>query len=85
MGVSLNGMWYAPISQFDTSVEICPQSVAGITQVAKMAAIAIPLKHIVGEDHVDCYKYCVITNWWKEREEDGRYSLPGLNRNLHQL
>ena len=31
------------------------------------------------EDH----KYCVITNWWKERLSNGQYKLPSVDATLY--
>jgi hypothetical protein len=52
--------------------------------VAKMSAVAIPLSYIVGGEHKDSKKFCVITNWWKYRMEDGSYHLPTLDRKLYR-
>ena len=50
---------------------------------ARLAAIAIPNKCSVGEESTDYNKYCVLTNWWKNREKDGEYRLPRLDPGLY--
>ena len=79
-GVMLNGLWYAPIVvgaiQNDGN---CPRNLDGIKRMAKMSAVAIPLWYVLGKEHKDALKYCVITNWWKPRNRDGRYRLPTLD------
>ena len=82
-GVTFFGLHFADIEFGEIESEGCPQSMEGIQQKAQMAALAIPLWYVLGEEHEDANKYCVITNWWKERQSDGTYALPKLD--LKQL
>ena len=75
-GIHFCGMWYAPV--IVQEVASPPESAEDITNMAKMASVAIPLRYMVGNDHQDRLKYCVITNWWKERDHSGQYVLPTL-------
>ena len=58
------------------------QSFADI-QGAQLSALAIPLWYAIGKNHPDSFKYCVITNWWKNRMRDGSYQLPTLDASLY--
>ena len=55
----------------------------GIKKKAKMAALAMPLWCFVPENHPDRLSYSVITNYWKERDMNGDYELPGLDPSLY--
>ena len=81
-GVSFHGMWWAPIRMDPENVR-CTDSFTNIQADAKLAAVAIPLWYMIGKEHPNSYKYCVITNWWKYRMSDGWYRLPGLDENLY--
>ena len=82
-GISFNGMWYSRIEVEPTpSIEPTKQF-SDIQYAAKFAAVAIPLWYVIGKDKPDSYKYCVITNWWKERMSDGSYRLPTLDASLY--
>ena len=66
------------------------QSLKGIQSLAKMAAVMIPYKNAVGaakakalDDQKQCNYYCVVTNYWKERQSDGRYKLPEFDLDLY--
>jgi hypothetical protein len=50
---------------------------------AKMAAVAIPLYYILGVDHPDASRYCVITNWWTVRINNGRCAPPRLDASFY--
>ena len=81
-GVMFHGMWYAPIEV----EEECHQSTKDFSEIqaaAKLSAVAIPLWYVVGKEHPDASKYCVITNWWKNRMSTGHYMLPSLDATLY--
>jgi hypothetical protein len=83
-GVSVNGAWYSPLGEphhreLLGGTEITHDQ---LVRTAKMSAIAIPLEYIIGPGKPDSRKYCVITNWWKERVKGGAYKTPGLDREL---
>ena len=81
-GISYHGMWCAKM-MVDKEESVPPtQSFADI-QKASMAALAIPLWYVIGKKHPDSFKYCVITNWWKQRMSDGSYRLPTLDPGLY--
>lgn len=87
-GVFCCGIWYAPMIVLDPNndaagVEPCPQTVSEIQSVSQMSAVAIPLHYALGKEHPNSNKYCVITNWWKERNSNGQYRLPMLDSNLY--
>ena len=72
-------MWCAPAS---LGSEECSPPVTDFKAVqdkAQMSAIAVPLWYAYGKDHKDANKYCVITNWWKIRTQNGLYSHPRLD------
>ena len=84
-GIHHHGMWYADISvEPEDSANVHVANNFEDTQAAaKLAAVALPLGHILGKDHPNATKYCVITNWWKHRMEDGWYRLPTLDATLY--
>jgi hypothetical protein len=82
-GCYFNGLYFAPIALGPVSTADCPQSVEEIQATSQMAAIVIPLCYVLGHDHEDGYKYCVLTNFWKERTANGDYALPGLDSTLY--
>jgi hypothetical protein len=79
MGIDVFGMWYAPMKMSDT-LHAPPSSLQVLTEWAKMAAVAIPLRFGVEGKHMMEHqtKFCVITNWWRERICGGDYSFPQL-------
>ena len=77
------GSWYAPLKVEDLASK-APSTEAKIKQVAKMAAVAIPLHYVTGRQHEHSLKYCVITNWWRKRMQNGVYELPSLDFDLYQ-
>ena len=81
-GSNICGSWYAPLSMVETTVRP-PRNVRGLKKAAKMAAVAIPLKYCVSESHPCRHKYCVLTNWWKERVQNGTYVFPRLDYSLY--
>ena len=82
-GVSRGGMWYAPLSKANDTLQEPPSDMKTLQQVSKMSTVAIPMSYGVGPNKPDSNKYCVITNWWKERKQDGRYTMPGLDPTLY--
>ena len=81
-GVFCHGLWCADISVKEEIVQ-CTDAFADVQAAAKLAAIAIPLWYILGKQHPNSNKYCVITNWWKYRMQDGWYRLPTLDTSLY--
>ena len=81
-GSNFAGSWYAPLATEETSVSP-PNSVKKIKALCKMAAVAIPLKYCVKANNAHRHKYCVITNWWKERNNQGGYLFPNLDFSLY--
>ena len=81
-GVGHCGLWFAPVEAEDTETD-APSTEVQIKQVAKMAAVAIPLHYVAGREHEDGLKYCVITNWWRERTSNGNYEIPNLDFDLY--
>ena len=81
-GVAFHGMWYSPMKVDEELVQVS-RELDSIKQHAKFSVVAIPLRYIVGEDKADSQKYCVISNWWKTRNKDGEYNLPGLDSSLY--
>jgi hypothetical protein len=51
--------------------------------IAKLSAVAIPVWYVIGKNHKNSHKYCVITNWWKYRMADSSYQLPRLDPNMY--
>ena len=79
------GLWYAPILEDPITIENPPESYEGCTHLAKMAAVAIPLSYAgLPKGHESSSKYCVITNWWKERNKYGRFTFPSLDASLYE-
>ena len=77
------GLWYAPIKT-NPILRKGPGKEEDIGELAKMAAVAIPLSYATGKtDEPTLNKYCVLTNWWKERHKDGKYLFPGLEPSLY--
>ena len=82
-GLDFFGLRYAPI-EIENPADEPPQKLEDIKAVAKMAVVAIPMWYIVGKNKEHSNKYCVLTNWWKERKHNGHYSLPGLDFSLYK-
>ena len=62
-----------------------PATTDEIYELAKMATVAIPHSYAVGKkDGPSSSKYCVVTNWWKERDREGKYKLPTLDKSLYR-
>ena len=83
-GVDFSGLHFADMQLGEVDKTNCPQSLEGIQSIAQMAALAIPLRYVLGDDHADAYKFCVITNWWKERVQNGTFALPTLDWSLYE-
>ena len=84
-GIAAGGIWFAPVQHKDaTASRVTPSSVPAIQGEAKMSAIAIPIWYAIGLDKPDSLKFCVVTNWWKERTADGRYTVPGLDSSFYK-
>lgn len=83
-GANYCGTWYSHL-MVEESTQRAPRTLEKIKSLAKMAAVAIPLKYMVLPDHPDRNKYCVITNWWKERNSHGQYVFPTLDFSLYDL
>ena len=77
-GMEECGLWYAPVA-LKEAITHPPNSFEGIQNVARMSAMAILLWFALGEGHPNANKYCVITNWWKERNHEGIYMHPSLD------
>jgi len=48
-----------------------------------LSAVAIPLWYVLGKEHPDALKYCVLTNYWKVRMSDGWHRMPKLDASLY--
>lgn len=80
--------WYAPINAVAFGMQ-CPQNKKGIHKKAHMSAVAVPYRFMADQnyrkssldDHRE--KYCVITDTWMERVEDGLYVKPALDKYLY--
>lgn len=82
-GESRCGLWYAPLSK-EVAINAAPETFKMIQELAKMSTVAIPMSYGIGcENKPESSKYCVITNWWKERQHSGRYKIPGLDASLY--
>jgi len=82
-GIRHLGLWYAPMVAKESAIYPNYLKFLDIQQMAKMATLAIPLHYAIGRDHPDSLKFCVLTNWWKERSSKGSYILPGLDSSLY--
>jgi hypothetical protein len=84
-GVYFNGLWCAPLTVEDEDeMELPPlNDTKELQGIAKISAVAIPLRYILGQGHKDSNKFCVITNWWKYRSNRGTYELPTLDSKLY--
>lgn len=80
-GVSICGLWCAPVVFSDANSP--PSSVKQIAKLAKMATVAVPLHCTLGRDHEHSHKFCAMTNWWRERNGDGRCVFSTLAFDLH--
>ena len=80
---------YAPITCVKPVTEIPHHSLKEVQKLAKMSAVMIPYSWAVGSDYAATVEvadnsYCVITNYWKERNYTGRYKLPDLEVDLYE-
>ena len=87
-GVNFHGMWCATLTVEEENEQDLPplkddSAMKNLQAIAKMSAVAIPLWYVLGPEHVDSNKFCVITNWWKNRTNDGSYELPSLDPKLY--
>ena len=86
-GVGIGGMWYARIEvlseMLSSDSKTPPTDFNHLSSVANMSAVAIPLHYIVGRESENAGKFCVLTNWWKERARDGNYRLPSIDSTLY--
>ena len=83
-GVHHVGTWFAALLAHEP-ITAPPQTAHEIQQLAKMASMAIPLRYTFDNGHPDRLKYCVITNWWRERNDKGRYMLPTIDFSYYNL
>lgn len=81
-GVSMGGLWYAPLQKVPATQPV-PDMFYGIQEKAKMSTVAIPMSYGIGPGMPNSHKFCVITNWWKERQPNGRYLKPGLDPSFY--
>lgn len=81
-GVAKGGLWYSPMATKEPTQKP-PTNFKDIQNLAKMSTVAIPMCYGIGSSHPDSFKFCVITNWWKERQKDGRYAQPGLDASYY--
>jgi hypothetical protein len=63
-GLQYHGMWYSPIALCLEHVQVT-NFMHDVQHPEKLSVVANPLHYILGPDHIDASKYCVITNWWK--------------------
>ena len=78
-GVQVCGLWYAPMEMSPSHDVQPPQSLDRIKRLARMSGLAIPLRFMLGNDGPNANKYCVLTNWWRERNAKELYLLPTLD------
>ena len=81
-GCPYHGPWYASIS-IEPPASETPQTLEGIQLLASFSAVAMPLKFVLKDDDARSSKYCVITNWWNERNRHGKYVMPTLDFSLY--
>jgi len=77
-GVTVNGLWCAKI---DVEDKISVQASRALSKDV-LSAVAIPLWCVLGKEHPDALKYCVLTNYWKVRMSDGWHRMPKLDASL---
>ena len=83
-GENRGGLWYAPPKGVSVNCP-APSSEDEVKKVAKFGAVAIPLRYALGSKRgPSAKKYCVITNWWKERKSNGKYELASLDASLYK-
>ena len=83
-GENRGGVWYAPIRRALATAKP-PLSEEELGEVSKMAAVAVPLRYGLGSmENPSSRKYCVLTNWWKERTKDGKYQIPSLEPTMYK-
>ena len=81
-GALVCGLWYAPIQVEEAQYP--PSNTEEITKLARSSTIAIPLRYAWGDDQPHSLKYCVLTNWWRERNQKGQYLLPTIPSELYE-
>ena len=79
--IQVCNLWYAPLTVEEANAP--PSSTKEITRLAKVATVAIPLQYSFGSSHTESSKYCVLTNWWRERNSRGQYVLPTVAFELY--
>jgi hypothetical protein len=77
-GIYKGGLWYAPMETVAV-LRKPPTHFESIQKLAKMSTVAIPMSYGIGKQDPASEKFCVITNWWKERQSNGRYTMPILD------
>lgn len=83
-GILFHGLWCAPLTVEESESVPPTQSFSDIQSDAGYSAVALPLWYLLGDHHKDSNKYCVITNWWHYRMQDGSYKLPTLEPTLYK-
>ncbi len=79
-GIFHCGVWYSPWKYSEESINITLKSSNEIEEIANMSAVGIPMKYI---NKQNASKYTVITNLWKERQRNGSFEYPGLDKALY--
>jgi hypothetical protein len=80
-GLLYHGMWYSPIDVRLEHVQVT-NHMHDVQDATKMSAVVIPLYCVLDADHTEASKYCVVTNWWKVRINNGDYVLPRFEASL---
>jgi hypothetical protein len=83
-GIAFHGLWWAGIEVEQDEIVQSTDDFSDVQADAKLSAVAIPLCYVIGHEKANSKKYCVITNWWKERMCDGSYRLPTLDPALYR-
>jgi hypothetical protein len=81
-GALFHGLWCARINVEEENIQPT-LNFTDIQSAAKLSAVAIPLRYILGDTNPRNDYYCVITNWWKYRMQNGKYQLPRLDPTLY--
>lgn len=82
VGQNFFGLWYARMT-VERNESAITNDFKDIQDLAKTAAVAIPLHYIIGKNKQGSCLYYVITNWWKHRFKGGSYELPILDSTLY--
>jgi hypothetical protein len=80
-GVHFHGMWCSDISASDKHAGITG-SLEDIKKESELSAVAVPLRHVVGDANENSSKCCVITNCWRVHVCSGQCVLPTLDSSL---